>query len=1172
MSLQFIFGNSGSGKSTYLYENILKEAAEHPEKNYLVLVPEQFTMQTQRELVRLEKSHAIMNVDVLSFARLAYRVFDELGKQNLRVLEETGKNLVLRKLAGEQKKNLSVLGGNLNRMGYISEVKSLISELTQYNVSPEKLDTFLETEDVGETLRLKMQDISVMYHSFSDYLEGQYITSEEVLSLLCDVAEDSNIIKDSVIVFDEFTGFTPIQNQLLRKLLVLSERIIVSVTMDAGEDFYHCRGGQELFSMSKKTVSVLMKMAEELHVTVEEPVVLSDGKNHRYKNAPSLYFMEQNLFRPYYHKWRQEDELRIVSLKNPREELQFVAREITKFVREKHYCYKDIAVVTGDVSLYDNYVDEIFAAYDIPYFLDQTRTILFHPFIEFIRAVLEVVELDFSYESVFRFLRCGLTDITERQIDLLENYVLAKGIRGRKKWEKQWTFVFDDTEKENLTEMNEVRATIYDFFAPLSEAFAQGKTVRDETTVLYELIEKLEIEQKLKQKELEFERQGNQVKAKEYAQIYKIVMNLLDKVVDFLGDEVLPVKEYTDILDAGFEAARVGVIPPGNDKVTIGDIERTRLNHIKILFFIGVNDGVVPKAGNAGGIISQFEREKMAACHLELAPGAREKVFIQRFYLYLNVTKPSDFLYVTFSKVNADGKALRRSYFVGTLLKMFPEKDVEEIEETTSADCIMTPKSSIAFFLEGLQDSECKIISEENQGTETGACQQGQESLPEGQEDDKASELSQVEKNKLWNALANFYLTDSEWKPQVEKLLKTAYEVYSDEPISHAVTQALYGTVLENSVTRLERFAACAYAHYLNYGLRLRERQLLEFASVDMGNIYHDALEHFSRRVEKSEYTWFNIPEDVQETFIEASMDDAIAGCKNAGAFENVRNRYLTGRMRQTIKRTVWALTTQIQKGKFVPSDFEVSFSRADKLDAIRFQLSDEEKMNLLGRIDRVDTYETSDKVYVKIIDYKSGNTSFSLVNLYYGLQLQLVVYMNAALELEEKRHPGKKAEPAGIFYYHIQNPMVDGLGNETEAEIRNSVLEQLKLNGLVNDDPEIYEAMDSDFAGNSSVIPIGKKTDGSLKATSKVASTYDFSVMSHYVQEKIKETGKKIFAGDISIHPYSLDGKSGCDYCPYHTVCGFDTRMPGYSYHKLEKFDSADEILKRMENEKQEQ
>ena len=1149
MSLQFVFGNSGSGKSIYLYEKILKEAANYPKKNYLVIVPEQFTMQTQRELVRLQDSHAIMNVDVLSFERLSYRVFDELGKQNLRVLEETGKNLVLRKIAEEQKKNLKVLGGNLNRMGYISEVKSLISELKQYNVSPEKLDEFLETEEVGDTLRLKMQDISVMYRSFSDYLEGKYITSEEVLSLLCDVAEDSVILRDSVIIFDEFTGFTPIQNQLFRKLLTLAERIYVSVTMDVGEDFYHCRGEQELFAMSKKTVSVLLKMAEELHVEVKEPVVLSDGKKHRYKNAPSLYFMEQNLFRPYYHKWREEKEdLRIACLKNPREELKFVAREITKCVREKNYCYKDIAVVTGDVSLYDNYVDEIFGAYEIPYFIDQTHTILFHPFIEFIRAVLEVVEQDFSYESVFRFLRCGLTDITERQIDLLENYVLAKGIRGKKKWKEAWTFVLNDSQKESLEEMNQVREEVFHFFEPLLNGFADKKTVRELTTLLYELIEELKIEQKLRQKEQEFEQQGDMVRAKEYSQIYKITMELFDKIVDFLGDEVLLVREYADILDAGFEAAKIGVIPPGNDNVTVGDIERTRLNHIKILFFIGVNDGVVPKAGNTGGIISQFEREKMASCNLELAPGAREKVFIQRFYLYLNVTKPSDFLYVTFSKVNAEGKAQRRSYFVGTLLKMFPEITIEEIEEAAPADCLMTPAGSMAFFLEGLKEDEEKIALESTEGEESVS----------------------FEREKLWNALAKYYLDDEEWKEEAERLLKTAYEVHSDEPVSHAVTKALYGTTLANSVTRLERFAACAYAHYLDYGLKLKERQLLEFASVDMGNIYHDALEHFSGRIEKSEYTWFNIPEEVCDAYIEESMDDAITGCKNAGVFENVRNRYLTGRMRQTMKRTVWALTTQIRKGKFVPSDFEVSFSRADKLDAIHFQLSDEEKMNLLGRIDRVDTYETTDKVYVKIVDYKSGNTSFSLVNLYHGLQLQLVVYMNAALELEEKRHPGKKAEPAGIFYYHIQNPMVDGYYNETEEEIRNRVLEQLKLNGLVNKDPKIYEAMDADFTGNSSVIPIGKKTDGTLKATSKVASTADFAVMSDYVKEKIKETGKKIFAGDISVHPYSLDGRTGCDYCPYHTVCGFDNRLPGYSYHKLEKFDHADDVLQRMKNENQ--
>ena len=1150
MALQFIFGNSGSGKSGYLYRSVLEQAEREPERNFLVLVPEQFTMQTQRELVGMQRNHAIMNVDVLSFARLAYRVFDELGKQELVVLEETGKNLMLRKVAEQQKGNLRVLGGNMNKMGYVDEVKSLISELVQYNVSPEVLDDFLKDETLGESLRLKLEDIATLYREFEKYKEGRFITAEEVLGLLYDVAEESAILRDCVIVFDEFTGFTPIQNRLMERFMKLAKEVVVSVTMDSREDFYHTAGVHELFAMSKKTVQTLLRIATEQHVEVKDPVVLSGGEKMRYANAPALYFMEQNLFRPGNKNYNcKTDEISITGLKNPREELRFVARKITELVRKEEYCYKEIAVVTGDVAQYANYVPEIFEQFEIPFFVDQTKNVLFHPFTECLRAILEIVEQDFSYASVFRFLRCNLTGgilketsedgepLSGEDIDRMENYILAKGIRGRKRWKTPWTLVLPDGTKEEYPRMNRIRQRVSELFEPLFEAFSDG-TAGEETYAIYRLLRELSMEEQLKERENTYQEAGNAGRAKEYAQIYRIVMDLLDKIAALLGEEKISVREYADILDAGFSAAKVGIIPPGNDKVTVGDIERTRLNHIRALFFVGVNDGIVPKSEKAGGIISQFERETMAAHKLELAPGARERVFIQKFYLYLNLTKPSEHLYVTFSRINADGKALRRSYLIGTLSRLFPKLVVQEIEELDWEEDALTPKSGRKFFLEELQRIR--------QGEET----------------------AESDRRRMWYALTNWYLADETNREETKRLLDAAWSVHSDEPVSRAVTRALYGTTLENSVTRLERFAACAYAHFLSYGLQLKERELQQFAGVDMGNIYHDALEHFAMCIKKSEYTWFNIPEDVQDAFIEASMDDAIAGCSNAGAFENVRNRYLTGRMRETIKRTVWVLTTQIQKGKFVPSDFEVSFSRADKLDAIRFKLSEEEKMNLLGRIDRVDTYETADKVYVKIIDYKSGNTSFSLVNLYHGLQLQLVVYMNAALELEEKRHPGKKAKPAGIFYYHIQNPMVDGLGNETEAEIRNSVLEQLKLNGLVNDDPEIYEAMDTDFAGNSSVIPIGKKTDGSLKATSKVASTYDFSVMSHYVREKIKETGKKIFAGDISVHPYALDGRSGCDYCPYHTVCGFDARMPGYSYHKLEKVYSAEEALEKMKEE----
>ena len=1187
MSLQFIFGNSGSGKSDFLYDSVLKQAKENKEQQFLIIVPEQFTMQTQRELVERQKQHAIMNVDVLSFARLAYRVFDDLGKQNVVVLEETGKNLVLRKVAEQKKAELKVLGANMNKMGYVGEVKSLISELMQYNIRPDALAEFLEKEPLGEGLRLKMQDVLTMYQGFTEYLKGRYITAEEVLELLYDVAEESKLLCGSVIVLDEFTGFTPIQNRLMEKLLVLAKKVSVSVTMDVREDFYQCRGVHELFAMSKKTVASLLKVAELCKVPVEEPIVLPTGEKRRYAGAPDLYFMEQNLFRPGAGSYRykvsekamksnknhekltdsqleETPDIRITSLKNPREELKFAAREIVRLTREQGYRYRDIAVVTGDVQQYGNYVPEIFEQYHIPYFIDQTKNILFHPFIECIRAILEMIEYDFSYESVFRFLRCGLAEkiipqgklssmeleldgetgeksaqckeqtihrLTEQEIDRLENYVLARGIRGASRWSKPWTFVMPDGTLEDMERLNEIREAVYENFKPLLMAF-RGKenTVSTQTFELYSLIRRLDMEQLLKERGEFFEKNGNQARAKEYDQIYKIVMDLFDKVISLLGDETMTIREYSDILDAGFEAAKVGIIPPGNDTVTVGDIERTRLNHIKILFFVGVNDGVVPKAGNQGGIISQFEREKMAEYHLELAPGAREKVFIQKFYLYLNMTKPSERLYVTFCRVNSDGKALRRSYLIGTLLKLFPQLVVEEPSEEETLEGVLTAESALPFLMEGFNKP--------------------------------------VEDEEAWTALLAWYLSDEGDREKALQLFDAAFGVHQDDAISKAVTKALYGNTLDNSVTRLEQFAACAFAHYLSYGLRLRERELQQFASVDMGNIYHDVLERFAKGIEMSEYTWFDIPQEAQDALLSQSMEDAIAGSGIGDVFEDARNSYLLKRMETTAKRTIWALMLQVRKGKFVPSGFEVSFSRAERLDAVQFQLGEDEKMRLRGRIDRIDTYETDDKVYVKIIDYKSGNTSFSLLNFYYGLQLQLVVYMNVALELTKKIYKGKDTEPAGIFYYHITDPMVDSDGGESEEEIRRSILEQLKVGGLVNEDPEIYGAMDTDFTGTSSVIPVALKADGSLKAASKTASAYEFGLMSDYVRKKIEHVGKEIFAGNVSVKPYLLGDRSGCDYCPYHTICGFDVRMPGFSYQQFEKFDSSEEILAHIREE----
>lgn len=702
MALKLFLGNSGAGKTEYMYEQVVRLAEVNPRKNYLVVVPEQFTMQTQRKLVELSSNQAIMNIDVLSFQRLAYRVFDEMGIGNLEILEETGKNLVLRKVAQEQADKLTVLRGNMHRMGYIGEVKSFISELMQYNITPQQLEDCLAEDKFSPILSGKLKDVHVMYQGFVDFLKGHYITAEELLHVLADVAGESAILKDSVMILDEFTGFTPVQVELLRRLMPICEEIWVSLTIDAKEKFYHSKGMQELFDMPKRTIRTLMELAQQTHTEVAEPIVITGGDKKRFKHAPALYFMEQNLFRTSYKRMHgQSEEIQIRSMKNPKEELIWAARKINELVQNYGYRYQDIAVVSGNMESYSNYVEQVCKKYRIPYFLDATKEVLFHPFIEFIRSILEVIRNDFSYNSVMRLLRTGYSGLEQQEIDRLENYLLATGIRGKGIWSKRWLRLPKNEKAYDLESLEAIRQSFMEGFLPVAEAFSKENTVEAQIKALYTYIVELSVEQQLFEREKELLEADEQAKAKEYGQIYRIVMDLFEKCIRVLGQDVLTIQELEEILDSGFEAAKVAVIPPGYDSVTFGDIERTRLNHVKILMFLGVNEGIVPKAANQGGIISQYERDVLEEAEIALAPGAREQAFIQKFYLYLNMTKPSKQLMISYSRVDSEGKALRPSYLIRTMLRMFPDMSVQEIGDAELTLDTSTQEAAKDYFLAG---------------------------------------------------------------------------------------------------------------------------------------------------------------------------------------------------------------------------------------------------------------------------------------------------------------------------------------------------------------------------------------------------------------------------------------------------------------------------------------
>ena len=1139
MSLRFYFGPSGSGKSHRIYEEIMQRAAQEPGRNFLIIVPDQFTMQTQKDLVMRSDRGGILNIDVLSFGRLSHRILEEVGTKEMPVLDDTGKSLVLQKIAADLKEQLPAMGSLLHKQGYIHEVKSAISEFMQYGISTQDMDKLITSAEKRGALAMKLRDLKTLYRGFQDYIRDHFITTEETLDVLRRSLVKSKILQGSVVVFDGFTGFTPIQNRLIQELMRVCEETIVTVTIGAKEDPYQMDGEQKLFHLSKKTVSDLVKLAAEAEVTRGEDVFVKGGPN-RFTEAPALCYLEQNLFRYQYEPYTEKQrEIRMFEALSPREEVHQTALYIRKLIREEGLTYRDIAVVIGDLEGYASYVETEFGQLEIPCFLDRTRGIVLNPMIEYIKSALQLYIRDFSYDTVFHFLRSGMADISREEIDELENYVIRTGARGYRTYSRLFTRRTEEMQKgsgqedteraeETLERLNRIRQQ----FAETVEILHMAPRAKAGEYVdhLYDFLEQNQVQQKLLNYQQQFEQEGDLAKAREYAQIYRLVMDLLDQIYELLGQEEISLQEFADILDAGFGEITVGTIPQNVDRIVVGDMERTRLKQVKVLFFLGVNDGNIPKSASKGGIISDMDREFLIESGTEMAPSPRQQMYIQRLYLYLNMAKPSQRLYLSYAKVNSDGKGIRPSYLIDTVRKLFPQLTVEYPQNRSRIEQI-----------EGRQEGARYL----------------------------AEELREYADGTLWEEeRQDFYLMYRAYEADPEdrdRLTAAAFRRYKENGLSRIVARALYGRQLENSVSRLETYAACACRHFLQYGLSLQEREEFGFEASDMGTVYHAVLENFAGKLAESKRTWWDFTEDFAAKAIKESVEAYAATYGETVLYSSARNAYAITRMSRILTRTVLTLQQHLKQGSFQPDDYELSFRFAEDLDSIHVDLSEEEKMHLQGRIDRIDVSEDAEHVYVKVIDYKSGNKKFDLAALYYGLQLQLVVYMNAAMELEGRKHPDKEIVPAALLYYHIDDPTIETPVELTQEQINEEILAKLRMNGVVNSDPAVVERLDRFLQDKSKVIPVEKKKDGSFSARSGVLSREEMQLVSSYVDTKIREIGREILDGKIAANPYEKGNEEACTYCAYKKVCGFDGSIPGYEKRQLEDLDKQT-LMQRMQ------
>lgn len=1138
MSLRFCFGPSGSGKSHRIYEEIMQRAAEEPGRNFLIIVPDQFTMQTQKDLVMRSDRDGILNIDVLSFGRLSHRILEEVGTKEMPVLDDTGKSLVLQKVAADLKEQLPAMGSLLHKQGYIHEVKSAISEFMQYGISTQDMDKLITSAQKRGALAMKLKDLKTLYRGFQDYIRDHFITTEETLDVLRRSLSKSKILKGSVVVFDGFTGFTPIQNRLIQELMRVCAETIVTVTIGVGEDPYKMDGEQKLFHLSKKTVADLGKLAAEAEVERGADLFVKGGPN-RFAKAPALHYLEQNLFRYQYEPYAgEQQEIHMFEALSPREEVHQTALYIRHLIREQGMTYRDIAVVIGDLEGYASYVETEFGQLEIPCFLDRTRGIVLNPMIEYIKSALQLYIKDFSYDTVFHFLRSGMADISREEIDELENYVIRTGARGYRTYSRLFTRRTEElqgnaegseqAEEKTMERLNRIRQQFMDAVEILH--MGSREKAGDYVSHLYDFLEQNQVQQKLLNYQQQFEKEGDLSRAREYAQIYRLVMDLLDQVYELLGEEEISRQEFADILEAGFGEITVGTIPQNVDRIVVGDMERTRLKQVKVLFFLGVNDGNIPKNASKGGIISDMDREFLIESGTEMAPSPRQQMYIQRLYLYLNMTKPSEQLYLSYAKVNSEGKGIRPSYLIDTVRKLFPAMSVEYPQNRSRLEQI-----------EGRQEG-ARYLAEELREYVEGT-------LPEEERQD-------------------FYLMYRAYEADAagrDLLTRAAFRRYRESGLSRIVARALYGQQLENSVSRLETYAACACRHFLQYGLSLQEREEFGFEASDMGTVYHAVLENFAGKLAESNLTWWDFTEDFAAKAVKESVEAYAATYGETVLYSSARNEYAITRMSRILTRTVLTLQKHLKQGSFQPDDYELSFRFAEDLDSIHVDLSEDEKMHLQGRIDRIDVSEDAEHVYVKVIDYKSGNRKFDLAALYYGLQLQLVVYMNAAMEMESRKHPDKEIVPAALLYYHIDDPTIETPVELTDEQINEQILAKLRMNGVVNSDPEVVERLDRYMQDKSVVIPVEKKKDGSFSARSGVLSREEMQLISSYVDAKIRSIGREILDGKIAANPYEKGNEEACTYCAYKKVCGFDGSIPGYEKRQLEDLDKQ-ALMQRMQ------
>lgn len=1155
MSLRIIFGRAGSGKTRYCMEEIKgtldkQGMSDRAADKIVLLVPEQFTFQAERDLIRILEKGGIINSEVLSFRRMAFRIFNQAGGIAYQNVNNAGKCMLIYSILDESGDSLKIFAKAADHKGYVNTLTGLFTEFKRYEVTPGMMKEFLVRCPEGP-LKEKLAEINLIYDLYEKELGKRYRDSDDDLTIAARKLAKSGLYDGARIYIDGFTGFTPQEYSIIGELIERADSVTVTLCSDS-LDMDNPDLSADLFASGKRMAARLLKMARERGVEVEGSVHMEGRPLPRFRDNGELAHLEAN-FGAYVPSIFEEPtkNLSIFSSMNVITEVEAAARDILKRCREDGLRFGEIAVVVGNLGEYSGLISTVFGEYEIPCFLDEKVEISNHPSVRMILSLMEIFIEGWTYETVFRYLKTGLTDIPGDELDRLENYVLACGIRGSRwtadrDWDMAPGIMPDDRDFEKqsseLKSLNLLRRRITEPLKEFRAAAREDRSARGICTALYALLCRLEVPGRIENLVEGFKKDGELGLAEEYSQVWNIILSVFDQVVEIMGDKALSLERFSRILQIGFGQYRIGLIPASIDQVLVGNVERSKSHQIKALYILGANDGQFPAEPGEEGLLSDEDRVFLDKAGIELAPDTRTKAFDEQFLAYRALTASGGSLRISWPIADNEGKTMRPSSVISRLRKIFPK-----IMESSNLSVRLGHDAALE-----------KVSAKSPTFREMiGAVRE----LSAGRSIDES-----------WGSVYRWYDSQLEWREKC-RVARNAFQYRNEaRPVSRTLVRKLYGDPVYSSVSRLEKYNACPFSYYVRYGLGAKERKIFKLSPPDVGTFLHAVIERFSKLVSAREpqaadgldstMTWRSLDYDSCHAGVSAIVDDMLLKMKGSGVSGSKRYALLTARLKRVVTRAVWLISRHIRSGSFDPIGYELDFGKEGAFPPIVIELESGDQVLLTGRIDRIDTARTDDGTYLRIIDYKSGNKDFKLSDIYYGLSLQLITYLDAIWE-----NGGMMLErpllPAGMLYFKVDDPLIRIKSKQEEGKLEEQIMKALKMKGLVLADVKIVKAMDMNASASSLIIPAKLKAGDEIGGS--VATLQQFNILRTYARRLLKSICEDMMKGAVPIKPYKTKDTSSCTYCSYSSICGFDSSFRENAHRFLYNHKN-DELWKKME------